>query len=182
MKRKNNLMKFACAFLCLLCLAITGAAQKRKTTTKKTGSSTAAAAKAANEANAAEIRSGAEKVSIQIKNVSRFIYLLGSIAQGIEDVDKDIKAGKATKTAADTNAKNKQAVLTTLRNVRAGLVELEMEFRTKTPLRTYLINIQGISDITGVAEDQASAGQLKESGKTLLQVVEKLSDTLVAMP
>ena len=72
--------------------------------------------------------------------------------------------------------------MTTLRNLRAGLVALEVEFQSKPALRVYLPQIQGISDISGVAEDQASAGQLIESGKTLLQVIEKLSDTLVALP
>jgi hypothetical protein len=33
-----------------------------------------------------------------------------------------------------------------------------------------------------VAEDQATAGQLTESGRSLLLVIEKLSDTLAALP
>jgi hypothetical protein len=36
--------------------------------------------------------------------------------------------------------------------------------------------------MTGTAEDQASAGQLRESGKTLLLVIEKLADTLAVLP
>jgi hypothetical protein len=36
--------------------------------------------------------------------------------------------------------------------------------------------------MSGEAEDQAAAGQLTNSGKTLLLVVEKLSDTLAALP
>jgi hypothetical protein len=36
--------------------------------------------------------------------------------------------------------------------------------------------------MSGTAEDQAVAGQMTESGKTLLLVIEKLSDTLAALP
>jgi hypothetical protein len=36
--------------------------------------------------------------------------------------------------------------------------------------------------MTGTAEDQAAGGQLRESGKTLLLVIEKLADTLAALP
>ena len=55
-------------------------------------------------------------------------------------------------------------VVTTIKNLRAGFAALEIEFRTKPALKPYLFQIQGISDMTGVAEDQASAGQLTESG------------------
>ncbi|MGI8494341.1 MAG: hypothetical protein ACR2L1_03370 [Pyrinomonadaceae bacterium] len=179
MKAKNSLLNLTAILICLLCLTITATAQKRRKTTRKTAKPAATAAAAP---TFAEIRAGAQKVSIQVKNVSKFIYLLGSIAQGIEDVDRAVKDGKATRVAADQNAKNKENVLTTLRNLRAGLVALEIEFRTNAALRSYLRKIQGISEISGAAEDQAAGGHFRESGKTLLQVIEKLSDTLVAMP
>jgi hypothetical protein len=184
MKRKSNLIKMATVLVCLLCLAMTAMAQKRKPAPRKPAARPAKTVPAAtiSATNTAEIKSGAEKVSIQIKNVTRFIYLLGGIAQGIEDVDNDIKARKATTAAADLNAKNKASVIATLRNLRAGLASLETEFRANPALRTYLNQIQGITDISGTAEDQAMAGQFIQSGKTLLQVVERLSDTLVAMP
>jgi len=180
MKRKGNLIKVAAILVCLLCLAMTAAAQKRKPAPRKPAAKPATTTPTT--INTAEIKSGAEKVGIQVKNVTRFIYLLGSIAQGIEDVDKDIRAGKATRAAADQNSKNKENVIATLRNLRTGLASLETEFRANPALRTYLIQIQGITDISGTAEDQAAAGQFIQSGKTLLQVIERLSDTLVAMP
>ena len=174
----KNFIKFAAICLCLLCLTFSANAQKRKTTSKRTTKSTAAT----KTMNAVEIKSGADKVSTQIKNVSKFIYVLGGVSRVIEDLDRDIAARKASQNAPELNAKNKQAVITTIKNLRAGLVALEIEFRTKPALKNYLFQIQGISDMSGVAEDQATAGQLSESGKTLLLVVEKLSDTLVAMP
>jgi predicted xylose isomerase-like sugar epimerase len=185
MKRKNNLLKTAAILACLLCLAMSAMAQKRKPAPRKPAPKPAAtkpAATFAAENNAAEIKAGAEKVGVQIKNVTRFIYLLGGIAQGIEDVDKDIKARKASSAAIELNTRNKQSVIGTLRNLRAGLAALETEFRANPALRTYLPQIQGITDISGIAEDQAEAGQFIESGRTLLQIIEKLSDTLVAMP
>ena len=168
------LLKVSVFLLCVLCLTVSAEAQRRKKTTKTTTATTTT-----NAATAAEIKEGANKVSIQIKNLTKFLYLLGTIAQGIEDIDKDTKAPQ---TAKDKNTKNKQAVLTTLRNLRAGLAALEVEFRSKPALKTYNLQIQGISDLCGQAEDLAAAGKFLESGKPLLLVVEKLSDTLVAMP
>ncbi len=177
MNMKNNLIKFTAIFACLACLAISVEAQKRRTPTRKARTTAAAAA-----TNSFEIKSGAEKVSTQIKNVSKFIYNLGGVARVIEDLDKDIAARKASRNAPELNQKIKQDVVTSITNLRAGLIALEIEFRTKPALKNYLFQIQGISDMSGRAEDQAAGGQFTESGKTLLLVVEKLSDTLAALP
>ena len=171
MKTNNYLLKISVFLVCVLCLSVSAEAQRKKTT-KKTTTTTATT-------NAAEIKDGANKVSTQIKNVSKFLYLLGTIAQVIEDIDKDTKASP---TAKDKNAKNKQAVLQTIRNLRAGLAALEVEFRTKPSLKNYNLQINGIADLCGQTEDLAAAGKFLESGKPLLLVIEKLSDTLVAMP
>jgi hypothetical protein len=179
MKTNKTLKTFVPAFACLLCLTFSANAQKRKTPTRTT--KPAATVPSAAFTNS-EIRAGAGKVSIQIKNVSKFIYRLGDVARVIEDLDREIAAGKASRNAPGLNAKNKEAVISTIRNLRAGLVALEIEFRTKPALRNYLFQIQGISDMSGTAEDQATAGQLTESGKTLLLIIEKLADTLAALP
>lgn len=174
----KDLIKLAVLGLCLLCFTFSVNAQKRKTTSKKTKTETAPTVSVTNS----EIKSGAEKVSNQIKNLSKFIYSLGDVARVTEDLDREIAAGKASRNAPALNAKNKQAIVTTIKNLRAGFAALEIEFRTKPALKTYLFQIQGISDMTGIAEDQASAGRLTDSGKTLLQVIEKLTDTLAALP
>jgi hypothetical protein len=179
MNRKSIVIKFAVVLVCLLGLTVSVAAQKRRTPTRKT---TAKPPATSTVVPSAEIKDGAGKVSTQIKNVTKFIYVLGGVAKGIEDIDKEAKAGKISRATVDKNNQYKQSVIQSIRNLRAGLAALEVEFRTKPALRTYLFNIQGISDMSGVAEDQAVAGQFSESGKTLLLVVEKLSDTLAALP
>ncbi len=124
-------------------------------------------------------QSDAQRVSNQVMNVTKFLYLLGGIAKGIEDLDKDTRANRA---ALDKNAANKQGVIQTIRNLRAGLAALEVDFRTKPLLRKYLLKIEGIAALSSQSEDLAAAGRFSESGRPLVSVVEKLSDTLVAMP
>lgn len=175
MKTNKFFLKISVFLLFVFFLSVSSVeAQRKKTTVKKPAATTNA-----NTNNATEIKEGANKVSIQIKNVSKFLYLLGTIAQGIEDIDNDTRATPAAK---EKNNKNKQAVITTIRNLRAGLAALEIEFRTKNSLKAYNVNIQGIADLCGQSEDLAIAGKFIESGRPLLVVVEKLSDTLVAMP
>lgn len=179
MNKKSILIKFALVLVCLLGLTLSVAAQKRRTTTRKAAPKTTPVSAVT---TSAEIKDGAGKVSIQVKNVTKFIYVLGGVARGIEDIDKEAKSGKISKATVDKNNQYKQSVIQSIRNLRAGLAALEVEFRTKPGLKPYLIQIQGISDMSGVAEDQALAGQFTQSGNTLLLVVEKLSDTLAAMP
>lgn len=168
----KNFMRIGAVLLCVLCFAFPAAAQKKKTA-KPTPTPAI---------NPTEIKAGAAKVSIQIKNVSKFVYNLGIIGRSIEDLDVEIKAGKASQKGIDTNTKNKQAVMTGLRNIQAGLAALETEFRAKPSLRAYLLKIEGITALCGQSEDFANAGQFISSGKPLLTLIEKLSDTLEAMP
>ena len=169
-------MKIGLVLICVLCFAFPAQAQKKKTTTKKTTTPTTPVF------NNADVKDGASKVSIQIKNVSKFVYNLGIIGRSIEDLDVEIKAGKASAKGVDINAKNKQAVLTGLRNIRAGLAALEVEFRTKPSLRAYLLKVEGITALCGEAEDLAAAGRFIDSGRPLLTLIEKLTDALEAMP
>lgn len=178
MKTNKKLAALVIGLACIFYCAVSASAQKRKAPSRKT--KTVAAKTSINSTG--EIKSGAEKVSIQIKNLSKFIYVLGGVAQGIEDIDKDIKTGKVSRATVDQNEKNKQAVVGTMRNLRAGLAALEVEFRTSAALKNYLSRIQGITDMSGEAEEQAAAGQLNNSGKTLLLVIEKLTDTLASLP
>lgn len=164
----------------LMTMVISVGAQTRKQPVKRPAvTPKTAATGTVPQATAAAIAVGAGKVSTQIKNVSKFIYALGGIAQGIEAIDKDTRANKA---ARDANDANKGKVMQSIRNVRAGLASLEVEFRTNANLRKFLPHLQGITDLSAESEDLATAGQFSAAGKPLLLVVERLADTLAAMP
>lgn len=168
------LVNAALAGLIVACFVVSADAQ-----TKKPAARPKPVVVTTGPAAAAAVQSDAQKVSNQVMNVTKFIYLLGGIAKGIEDLDNDKKANRA---ALDRNAANKKAFIQTIRNLRAGLAALEVEFRTKPLLRKYLLKIEGIADLSAQAEDLALAGRFSESGRPLVSVVEKLADTLVAMP
>jgi hypothetical protein len=176
-KNLNSATKFLVIALCLTAFALTATAQKKRTTAKKT----TPAAPAVN-VNAAEIRAGSDKISTQIKNVSKFVFLLGGIARTIEDLDKEAKTRKIAQASVDANTKNKQAVIQGIRNIRAGILALEEEFNTKPGLKLYSVRVGGTSNLVAEAESQAAAGQFTESGKSLLMVIERLSDALAALP
>ena len=129
-----------------------------------------------------DVREARVKVDNQLANIKQFVTKLGPVAQAIEEMDADSKTKKINQTALDTNAANKKAVLTAIRNLREGMVKLESDFRVKPNLKKYLPLIQGISELAGQAETSAIAGQFVSANGPLRTVQQKLTDTLAAMP
>ncbi|QQS40716.1 MAG: hypothetical protein IPM63_15300 [Acidobacteriota bacterium] len=129
-----------------------------------------------------EVRAAAEAVSIQIKNMTKFLFVLGGVAKGIDDLDKEIKAGRATRELEAKNQEFKDDVIRSVRAMRTGLVNIERDFIAKPQLRQYLSHVRGISEDSAIAEDLALAGNFNASGRQLLLILERLSDVLVELP
>jgi len=121
-------------------------------------------------------------VAEQLKRLNRFVYVLGGVADGIEKTEEEIRQGRAPRSSIDQNDRNKEVVMQSIRNLRAGLVNLEVEFRTKDSLKPYVVTISGMTQMIGLAEDQAGDGKIRDAGRTLLNVSDKLVDTLATLP
>lgn len=168
------------ATACLLFLPITAFSQTRNRTSRQKPTSTASTASTA--AQAAEIRmAGATKVADQVKNLTRFLYVLGGVAKGIEQIDEAAKKNEASPAALQQNETNKTTVKTSLRNVREGLDALEVYFRGTPGLQSYYLRLAGSASGAADAEAQAAMGQFDRSGRTLLGVVNRLTDVLLIM-
>lgn len=181
MKINNYLSKLTFLVLAvLLTFAVSADAQRKKTTRKTTP--TTRTTPTTTTTSSLEVREGANKVSIQLKNVTTFLYKLGGVASAIEALEADAKANKLSRPQLDKFTQQKQTVITSIRNLKAGLAALEVEFRTKPAIRSYLLQIQGVTDLGTQSEDLAAAGRFADSGRVLVAIVEKLADTLAAMP
>lgn len=129
-----------------------------------------------------DVRVGREKVEIQLANVNRFVDVLGPIAQGIELLDDSARTKPLPQATADKNEANKQKVVVAIRNLKAGISDLETEFRTKPLLQKYLPTIEGITDLGAGSEDSALAGKFVAAKEPLRNVARKLTVTLAALP
>ena len=129
-----------------------------------------------------DVRAARVKVSNQLANVTGFVERLGPIAQAIEALDTESKTKRFNKESIDKNNAAKQKVVTAIRNLREGMVNLESEFRVKAALKKYLPTIQGISELAGQSETSAIAGKLVAANAPLRTIQQKLNDTLSAMP
>jgi len=126
-------------------------------------------------------RQGATRVADQIKNLSRFLYLLGGVARGIEVADEAARRNEASPTILEQTRRNKLSVRTSIQGVREGLDKLELDFRTSPELNRYYIRLAGVAAGAARAEQQAASNQFEPAGRTLIEVANRLTDVLLEM-
>jgi hypothetical protein len=148
---------------------------QRKRTAAKPSRSTAAMASSAAQ------RAGAARVAEQIKILARFIYLLGGVAKGLEGVDDATRRNEASAAVIDQAKQNKATVRASIQSVREGLDKLEIDFRGTPELQPYYIKLAGVAARAATAEDLAAANQFDKAGRTLLEVVNHLTNVLLEM-
>lgn len=124
---------------------------------------------------------GATRVADQIKVLTKFIYLLGGVAKGIELVDDAARRNEASPQLLQQAQQNKATVKTSIQNVREGLDKLEIDFRATPELQPYYIKLAGVANGAATAEQQAAGNQFDQAGRSLLSVVNRLTDVLLAM-
>jgi len=175
------MMKNILVLVCLLLVSTTALSQTRSRRTRRTAPAANTAKTTTDQALAEARTTGATKVADQIKNLTRFLYLLGGVAKGIEQVDQAASKNEASPAALEQNNRNKATVKNSLENVRVGLDQLEIYFRSTPELQNYYVKLVGSASGAADAEAQAAAGHFDQAGRTMLGVVNRLTDVLLVM-
>ena len=170
----------ATTLLTLLLLAPSTAfsqTRNRSTSRQKPTATTTAATQ-----RLAQVRTqGATRVAEQIKFLTRFIYLLGGVSSGIAAVDEAARRNEASPTVIQQNQQSKAQVRTSIQGFRETLDKLEIDFRATPELQPYYIKLAGVASGAATAEEQAAKNQFDASGRTLLNVINRLTDVLLLM-
>jgi hypothetical protein len=149
---------------------------RRRTTPSKPSTATVAAQKTA------QVRTqGATRVADQIKLLTRFTYLLGGINSGIAASDEAIRRNEASPAVVQNNQQSKARVKTSIQGFREGLVIFDIDFRDTPELQPFYIKLAGVAAGAATAEEQAAANQFDAAGRSLLNVINRLTDVLVIM-
>ena len=124
---------------------------------------------------------GATRVADQIKLMTKFIYLLGGVTSGIAAVDEAARRNEASPQLLQQNQANKATVKNSIQGFRVALDKLETDFRATPDLQPYYIKLAGSASGAAAAEEQAAANQFDAAGRTLLNVINRLTDVLLVM-
>lgn len=147
---------------------------RRRTTPRPSAAATAQ--------RTAQVRTqGATRVADQIKLLTRFTYLLGSVTSGIAQVDEAVRRNEASPQMVENNQQSKARVKTSIQGFREGLDKLEIDFRATPELQPYYIKLAGVAAGAATAEEQAAGNQFDAAGRSLLNVINRLTDVLLAM-
>lgn len=150
--------------------------QTRRRSTPRPSTPTASAQRAS------QVRTqGATRVAEQIKLLTKFTYLLGSINSGIAAADDEIRRNQASPEVVQNNQRSKARVRSSIQGFRDGLDKLEIDFRATPELQPYYIKLAGVAAGAATADEQAGANQFDAAGRTLLNVINRLTDVLVIM-
>jgi len=129
--------------------------------------------------NVAQVRTqGATRVADQIKNLTKFMYILGGVTSSIAAVED---AARRSGASTDQTQQSKAQVKATIQNIREGLDKLEIDFRSTPELQPYYIKLAGVASGAAAAEEKAAANQFDAAGRQLLNVVNRLTDVLLLM-
>ena len=172
----NRLIIIAAA--CMLLLPITAVSQTRNRSTRQKPTSTAAAT--AQQVTAIR-NEGAAKIAVQIKNLTAFLYRLGGVAKGLQELDAAAKAADASPAVVQQNEQSKAKIKASFADFRVGLDNLEIYFRSTPGLQSYYLKLAGSAEGAANGEALAGAGQFDRAGRSLLGVVDRLTDTLAIM-
>ena len=168
------------AAACLLLLPIAAVSQTRSRSTRQKPTSTAAATATAQQATAIR-NEGAAKIAVQIKNLTAFLYRLGGVAKGLQELDAAANAANAAPAVVQQNEQSKAKIKASFADFRVGLDNLEIYFRSTPGLQSYYLKLAGSAEGAANGEALAGAGQFDRAGRSLLGVVDRLTDTLAIM-
>jgi hypothetical protein len=131
---------------------------------------------AAATSNAAlALQDGRQRVGEKIKQISNFVYLYGRFSKDFESA-----VGPGGQPDATANAL-KNRLVSSLQDIREGLDGLELHFRTTPELERFSIRLSGVALGAANAEQQATANRLDAAGRSLLEVINRLTDVLQEM-
>ena len=137
---------------------------------------------AANQQRVAQVRTGgATRVAEQIKLLSTFIYVLGGVNSSIAAVDEAVRRKEASPALEQQNTDSKAKVRASVQGFRVSLDKLETDFRATPELQPYYIKLAGSAAGAATAEEQAAQSQFDRAGRTLLGVINRLTDVLLLM-
>ena len=160
----------------LIAPSVTLGQTRRRSSRSKPATATTATQKAAQARTA-----GANRVADQVKFLTRFIYLLGGVTSGIAAVDEAARRNEAPPAVLEQNQQSKARVRSSIQGFRESLDKLEIDFRTTPELQPYYIKLAGVAAGAATAEEQAAASQFDAAGRSLLNVISRLTDVLVIM-
>jgi hypothetical protein len=156
----------------LLFSSLAAAQQKRTSTARKKTTPTKPATP--------DLRAEASQVAEQLKVLTRFIYVYGKTADGLERAEQDAAQGATSPELQAKNTQRRSSLVASFGNLREGVDRLAQRFHDNQYLQIQYLKVLSASEAITAAQQLASRGKFDEAGRTLVAAAERLADAAVA--
>jgi hypothetical protein len=127
---------------------------------------------------ASSIRPAATRLAEQIKSLGKFLFLYGPISKELANSE----AGARNNQSNDAAQRNRAKLRDVFEGYRVQMDELETLFSSTSELRQYYPRLLGVAASASRGEELVAAGRYDEAGRSLLDVMNRLTDVLLEMP
>jgi hypothetical protein len=130
---------------------------------------------------APDMRVEASQVAAQIRKVSNFIYIYGKVVNSLEVAEEQAKTDQVSTKAQALNKENKDRLVASIDGLRAEMEEVAKSFQANPRLQVQYLKLSYATEAALDAARLASAGRYNDAGRSLVAVVERLTDTIISM-
>ncbi|HEY8459217.1 MAG TPA: hypothetical protein VIM99_02495 [Blastocatellia bacterium] len=175
-------MKRISIFTAIILVTLGAASQAPSFAQKQRGKKPASATKSKpTPTPTPDMRSEAAQVAAQIKNVSNFIYVYGKVVNSLQIAEEQMKNDQVSPEAQARNQENKDKLITSMNKLRSGLENLASGFEGNQRMQVQYLKLAYATEASFDAERLAAAGRYEEAGRSLVAVVERLTDAIISM-
>ncbi len=166
------------ALALLLVVSPAGLAQKKKrtpTTSQRSRATTPTPA----PPPAPDTRKETTEVANTLKALTKFLFLYGKIANGLEVAEDQAKRTRVPANVIEQNVKNKNGVLAGIAGLKDQVDKLGQVLQANPRLQVPYVNLAGVTQKIVEAQGLVQNNQFDEAGRSLVTAVERLTDILL---
>lgn len=169
----NRTLLIALALLLASSPAVLAQKKKRTPTSQRNRTTTPA------PAPPADTHKEATEVATTLKALTKFLFLYGKIANGLEVAEDQAKRGRLPTNVIEQNVRNKNGVQAGIAGLKEQVDKLGQSLQANPRLQIPYINLAGVTQKIAEAQGLVQNNQYDEAGRSLVMAVERLADILV---
>ena len=169
----NRTLLIALALLLASSPAVLAQKMKRTPTSQRNRTTTPA------PAPPADTHKEATEVATTLKALTKFLFLYGKIANGLEVAEDQAKRGRLPTNVIEQNVRNKNGVQAGIAGLKEQVDKLGQSLQVNPKLQIPYINLAGVTQKIVEAQGLVQNNQYDEAGRSLIMAVERLADILL---
>jgi hypothetical protein len=128
-----------------------------------------------------DTRKEATETANTLKAITKFLFLYGKIANGMEVAEDQAKRSRAPLPAnvIEQNIRNKNGVLSGLTGLREQVDKLGLLLQANPRLQVPYVNLAGVTQKIAEAQGLVQNNQFDEAGRSLVTAAERLTEILL---